>query len=310
MVSDRLSEVLDFIQVRGVISGSIAVHGRWETEARLDDDVKFFAVVQGSMKLATDGLEEPLLLEAGDVVVLNGRTWLRLHGGSGDAVPARVDPPASGTFVRAGEGEPGTEDIIIGGRVAVNTVGRDLLLQALPSVAHVRSGTEAAPHLHMLIRRLFDEVSRQQIGSGFAVRQYAQLLLLDVLRSFITDAELPQGWLKLIADERLRPALALIHAPGVPPPSLAELANAAAMSRTAFAERFRDVAGTPPRAYLNNWRMLVAQRELRSGDTRIRSLALELGFSSESAFSTAFKRSVGESPLHYRSRVRTLQPAD
>ncbi|MCQ1946098.1 AraC family transcriptional regulator [Arthrobacter sp. zg-Y1116] len=310
MVSDRLSEVLDFIQVRGVISGSIAVHGRWETEARIDDDMKFFAVVQGSMKLATDGLEEPLHLEAGDVVVLNGRTWLRLHGGSGDAVPARLDPPASGTFVRAGEGEPGTEDIIIGGRVAVNTVGRDLLLQALPPVAHVRSGTDAAPHLPMLIRRLFDEVSRQQIGSGFAVRQYAQLLLLDVLRSFITDAELPQGWLKLIADERLRPALALIHAPGAPPPSLAELANAAAMSRTAFAERFRDVAGTPPRAYLNNWRMLVAQRELRSGDTRIRSLALDLGFSSESAFSTAFKRSVGESPLHYRSRVRALESVD
>lgn len=306
MVSDRLSEVLDFIEVRGVISGSIAVHGRWESHARMDDDLKFFAMVQGSMQLATDGLEEPLLLEAGDVVVLNGRSWLRLNGGSGEELPVHIDPPASGSFVRAGDGEPGAEDIIMGGRVTVNTVGRNLLLQALPSVAHVRSGTEAAPHLHVLIQRLFDEVSGQRIGSGFAIRQYAQLLLLDVLRAYVGHADLPQGWLKLVADDRLRPALSLIHTQPMQPWTLAELARATAMSRSAFTERFREVAGTTPRAYLNNWRMLVAQRELRTGNTRIRPLALELGYSSESSFSSAFKRSVGESPLRYRDRMRAL----
>jgi AraC-like DNA-binding protein len=51
--------------------------------------------------------------------------------------------------------------------------------------------------------------------------------------------------------------------------------------------------------------MLLAQRDLRSSDTRIRSLALQLGYSSESAFSSAFKRHVGESPLSYRSKVTT-----
>ena len=310
MLNDRLSEVLDFIEVRSMISGGISVQGRWESRAQIDEDLKFFAMVQGSMRVTTDGLREPLLLVAGDVVVLNGRSELLLEGGTGEGLPARLAPPASGSFVRRGEGDPDAADVLMGGRVTVNTAGRELLLQALPPVAHIHSGTDAAPHLHDLIDRSFAEVSGQRIGSDFAARQYGQLLLLEVLRAFIADAELPPGWLRLLADERLRPALALIHAQGARPPSLEELAGAAAMSRTAFAERFRHVAGTPPRSYLNNWRMLVAQRELRSGDTRIRSLALELGFSSESAFSTAFKRSVGESPLHYRSRVRTLQPAD
>ena len=308
MIVDRLSEVLDFIEVRSIISGSVAVHGCWESQARIDDDLKFFAVVQGSMKLATDGLGEPLLVEAGDVVVLNGRTWLRLSGGSGAGLPVSIDPPASGSLVRVGDGAPGSEDIIMGGRVAVNAAGRDLLQQALPPVAHIRSGTKAAPQLHVLIKRLFEEVSGQRIGSGFAVRQYAQLLLLDVLRVYTDHADLPQGWLKLVADERLRPALSLIHAQPLQPWSLAELARASAMSRTAFTERFREVAGTTPRAYLNSWRMLVAQRELRTGDARIRSLALELGYSSESSFSSAFKASVGESPLRYRDRMRALQP--
>ncbi|MCC3294293.1 AraC family transcriptional regulator [Arthrobacter sp. zg-Y411] len=305
MESDRLSEVLEFISVRSMISGGMAVNGRWESRSRIDEDLKFFALVQGSMRLSTDGLKTPLLLEAGDVVVLNGRTELLLEGGSGDGPPVRLEPPASGSFARSGDGS--ARDIIIGGRVTVNAAGRELLLQALPPVAHIRSGTVSAPLLHILIQRLFEELSGQRMGWEFAVRQYGQLLLLDVLRAFVADADLPQGWLKLLADERLRPALAMIHASPSRPWSLQDLARASAMSRTAFAERFREVAGTPPRTYLNNWRMLVAQRELRGGDTRVRALALELGYSSESSFSTAFKRSVGESPLQYRSRVRVSE---
>lgn len=310
MMNDQLSEVLDLIEVRSIISGGTAVSGPWISDSRLDEDLKFFAVVQGSMRLSTDGTDTPLVLAGGDVAVLNGRRRVKLEGGSGDAVPVRLEPPASGTFVRAGEGLPGTEDIVIGGLVAVNTTGRGLLRQALPAVAHIRSGSDAAPQLRDLIDRLFAEVSGQRMGSAFAVRQYGQLLLVEVLRSFLRDTDLPRGWLKLVADERLRPAVALIHARRANPPSLEELSRAAAMSRTAFTERFRDVAGTPPRTYLNNWRMLVAQRELSSGDTRIRSLALDLGYASESAFSTAFKRSVGESPLRYRTRMRGLQPAN
>ena len=307
MGNDRLSEVLEFISVQSLISGGTAVRGRWESRARIDEDLKFFAVVQGGMRLSTDGLEAPLTLQAGDVVVLNGRTELLLEGGSGDGLPLRLEPPASGSFVRAGldgSAEDTDEDIIIGGRVTVNAAGRELLLQALPPVAHIRAGTVSAPHLHVVIQRLFEELSAQRMGWEFAVRQYGQLLLLDVLRAFVAAADLPQGWLKLLTDERLRPALALIHASPSRPWSLQDLARAAAMSRTAFVERFREVAGVPPRTYQNSWRMLTAQRELRSGDTRIRALALELGYSSESAFSTAFKRSVGESPLQYRTRVR------
>ncbi|WP_268921065.1 helix-turn-helix transcriptional regulator [Marisediminicola senii] len=86
--------------------------------------------------------------------------------------------------------------------------------------------------------------------------------------------------------------------------SLGDLARASSMSRTTFAQRFRDVAGTPPLAYLINWRMLLAQRELRDSDTRVGALAFTLGYSSESAFSSAFKRHLGESPTSYRLRLR------
>ncbi|WP_031466307.1 helix-turn-helix transcriptional regulator [Sciscionella sediminilitoris] len=78
---------------------------------------------------------------------------------------------------------------------------------------------------------------------------------------------------------------------------------AAAMSRTSFAERFRAVAGVPPLTYLTRWRMLLAQRALRDGDAGVGSLAFTLGYASGGAFSTAFKRETGESPLNYRRRI-------
>ena len=125
-----------------------------------------------------------------------------------------------------------------------------------------------------------------------------------MLRSYLGQASLPPGWLRVLTDERLRPAVSLMHAEPGRPWRLDELARAAAMSRTSFAERFRDVAGVPPLTYLNGWRMLLAQRALRDGDVRVGSLAASLGYASESAFSTAFKRTLGESPLRYRDRVR------
>jgi hypothetical protein len=70
------------------------------------------------------------------------------------------------------------------------------------------------------------------------------------------------------------------------------------------------ITGLPPLRYLNSWRMLLAQRALRDGDVRLGSLAADLGYASESTFSTAFKREVGESPLRYRYRVRVELPTN
>ena len=69
------------------------------------------------------------------------------------------------------------------------------------------------------------------------------------------------------------------------------------------------VAGVPPLTYLGHWRMLLAQRALRDGDVQVGALASKLGYTSQSAFSTAFKRQVGLSPLRYRQRRRAHEPA-
>ena len=234
----------------------------------------------------------------------SNRSWLALEGGDGDGPRREVQPEADLSSARLAAADRGSDDVVIGGCVDLDPAGRALLLRALPAVGHVRASAASATKLRGNLDGLFDEVTGGRMGSAFAIRQYGQLLLLELVRAYVEQVELPPGWLRLLTDERLRPALGLMHADPARPWGLQELARAAAMSRTSFAERFRAVAGVPPLTYLNRWRMLLAQRALRDGDLRVGSLALDLGYAWESAFSTAFKREVGESPLRYRHRAR------
>ncbi|MHA4816839.1 AraC family transcriptional regulator [Streptomyces aculeolatus] len=302
MAADRLSEAFDLIEVRGVVSGGFAVRGPWVSRAAVEG-LKFTAVVSGRARLTTDGVEGPVELEPGDVAVLNDRSWLRIEGGTGDGPRQEIVPDADFTSARLLGGDRGT-DVVVGGHVDLDPAGRALLVHSLPPLAHVRGSAAAGANLRGSLHRLFDEVTGDRMGAAFAIRQHGQLLLLEVLRAYAGQAGLPPGWLRLLTEERLRPALDLIHADPGRPWGLRELAHAAAMSRTTFAERFRTVAGVPPLTYLHRWRMLLAQRALRDGDAPVAALAAELGYASASAFSTAFKREAGESPLRYRHRAR------
>lgn len=107
-----------------------------------------------------------------------------------------------------------------------------------------------------------------------------------------------------MGDRRLAPALALMHAEPARAWTLEDLARATGMSRTAFAVRFRAVMDMPPLTYLTHWRMLLAERELRNGAS-IGKAAEAIGYTSESAFSHAFKRILGTAPGRLRHASRS-----
>lgn len=308
MPADRLSEVLDLLEVRSVLSGGFAACGPWVTRGEVSVPLKFIAVVCGHAQLITDGVDRPMALGPGDVAILNGRSWLQLEGGSdaiGAATQREILPERDFSSARLIAADRQAEDVVVGGRIELTPAGRHMLLNVLPGVAHIRGSTRQTSPLQECLHRLLDEVTAGRPGSVFAIRQHGQLMLLETLRACAAQPDMAPGWLGVLKDERLRPALDLMHDHPERPWGLQELARAAAMSRTSFAQRFREAAGVPPLRYLGRWRVLLAQRALRDDDVRVGALALELGYASESAFSTAFKRATGESPLRYRRRVRS-----
>jgi AraC-like DNA-binding protein len=170
---------------------------------------------------------------------------------------------------------------------------------------HVRATSPQATVLQWLLDQLVRERAADLPGAGIASAQLAQLMFVQILRAHVeTTGPLPAGWLRVVSDKRLAPALRLMHSDPGRSWHLDELARSVAMSRTTFALSFKTVAGVAPLTYLTEWRMRLAERELREGSTPVSALARSLGYTSESAFSNAFKRVTGNAPRRYRESVR------
>jgi AraC-like DNA-binding protein len=130
-------------------------------------------------------------------------------------------------------------------------------------------------------------------------------MFVQILRAHLAaSGTLAAGWLGALGDPRIAPALRLMHSDPSRSWHLEELAKAAAMSRTTFAVHFRRVAGVAPLTYLTEWRMRLAERALREENAPVAVLAQSLGYTSESAFSNAFKRVTGKPPKRYRTAAR------
>lgn len=93
-----------------------------------------------------------------------------------------------------------------------------------------------------------------------------------------------------------------MHADPAHPWTLEGLARIAGISRTVFAQRFKSLVGRTAMGYLTRWRMLVAADRLRTSNENVASIAFSLGYESEGAFSSAFKRVMARSPTKYRQQ--------
>jgi AraC-like DNA-binding protein len=191
--------------------------------------------------------------------------------------------------------------LFLGGHVDMAAGCGPLLLESLPDLIHISGNSAEAPRLKLLIAQLAEECHDAREGTDFACMALAQLIFLQVLRAHLArEGQVPPGLLRVLADRRLAPALRLMHAEPAQSWHLPELASAAAMSRTAFATRFKALAGMGPLAYLAQWRMRLAQRRLAADTMPIGQVARAAGFGSDAAFSNAFKRMTGETPSQFR----------
>ena len=103
-----------------------------------------------------------------------------------------------------------------------------------------------------------------------------------------------------LGHQRLRLALVAMHTTPAREWTLDTLASTAGMSRSVFANSFRDTVGCTPGAYLARWRIGLAQKALLQ-DRSIKLIAQEVGYGSEAALSRAFKAQAGKSPREWRN---------
>lgn len=307
MSGDPFSDILEMANARSVVTGGFTAGGRWSLRFPVPGKLKFFAVVEGECWLSIDGDAEPVRIETGDVFMLGiERSFVLAKDLSAPRLEAKAafEGQSRGMF---SVGTVGNSDdaVVIGGHVQLDPSSGRFLTDVLPPLVHVKASSPEATSLQWILDQLVRERMNEFPGSTLASSQLAQLMFVQLLRAHLaSSATLDAGWLRAMTDPRIAPALRLMHDEPGRPWRLSELAGASGMSRTTFAVLFKSVSGLAPLAYLTEWRMKLARKALRTDSVAVSELARSLGYTSESAFSNAFKRATGHAPLHFRNRAR------
>jgi AraC-like DNA-binding protein len=302
--SDPFSDILRLANVQTVLSGGFVAGGSWAIRFPAPDKIKFFCVVKGNCWLSMDGEEEPVRVEAGDVLLLSAPRSFVLAGDLA-AVPVDATRLFAGSFGKIAKLGVSDDCLQIGGHVQFDPASGRNLADVLPPLIHIGAASPQAATLQWLMGQLVQEQAAELPGASLACAHLAQLMFVQILRAYLAaSGSLATGWLRLVSDRRLAPAVRLMHGDPGRSWQLEELARAAAMSRTTFAQYFKTVAGVAPLTYLTEWRMRLAARALRVENMPVSVLANSLGYTSESAFSHAFKRVTGSAPKRYRSGAK------
>jgi AraC-like DNA-binding protein len=287
---DAITDFLSAVRVQGVCYGRIQVTDSWAPRLEAGSHAGFGLISYGEAWIDLPDVAERIHLSHGDFFLLApGREFL-LSTGGGSASAA-----------------------VIAGRFSFDeTYGRQFT-GLLPSLILIRGGQPHMLPLQRTLELLASEVdaskSSSEPGSELAVRRLADLLLIQALRAHIAATESVEsertGWLHALSDAQIGAALNSMHKRIEHPWTVASLASEAGMSRSAFAQRFKELMSESPVEYLTRWRMYRGSDLLRESDRKVADVAQAVGYDSDGAFHKAFKRVLGVAPGEYRRSVGT-----
>ncbi|ALX65874.1 helix-turn-helix domain-containing protein [Microbacterium sp. XT11] len=141
-------------------------------------------------------------------------------------------------------------------------------------------------------------------GDPVICRMMATTVLLSVIRAWAENGCAPEGWPRMSSDPFLDRVVEAIHEQPGRDWTVERLASVGAMSRSAFAERFRSVIGRSPADYVTEVRVDAAKRMLEEGRS-VSETSRALGYASDEGFSRAFRRRTGMTPSAWRAAART-----
>ncbi|QBR92969.1 AraC family transcriptional regulator [Nocardioides euryhalodurans] len=303
MERDLLSETLTDFGMTGVFYAASELAAPWGIALPpMPGTIVFHLVTDGELVLDVDG--ETTRMTAGDIVLVPHGTGHAITDAPGSRTTPLFDLPRDEVgerYERLRIPGPGPRTELVCGAVSFTGVGVARLLRSLPAVLPAGRGEDAA-----WMRAAFEVIgaeSRQsRPGSDVVTARLADILVVQVVRSWLESATPDRGWLAGLRDPLLGRALAAFHAEPGAPWTLASLAGEAGMSRSAFAARFSDRLGEPPMAYVTAWRMDLAARLVREEALPLARVAERVGYQSEAAFNRAFRRAHGVTPGAFARR--------
>jgi AraC-like DNA-binding protein len=297
---DPLAEVLRDLRLASSFFARTDARAPWGVAFSLEDGPSFHVVVSGHGCLHLDA--ERIALGAGDLVVLpRGESHHLTEPADSPAIPlaALLSRQIGDNAAFCQIGGSGDPSLLICGRVRFAGPIANPLVEFLPRMLLLRRDQRGSANewLDTTLLMLGAEATSLRPGAAAIMTRLTEILVLQTIRTWLEhDLDQQRGWLAALRDPDIGQALALIHRQAEDPWTVTTLANAVHLSRSIFSERFTRLVGESPMRYLTRWRMQLASTWMREDHLSPSEVAFRLGYSSEAAFSRAFKRHVHMTP--------------
>jgi AraC-like DNA-binding protein len=325
MSHDTLSDVLRTVRLKGAVFFYVSGGREWAAESPASRDIaatvmpgaehvmQYHVVTSGSCWAGLVG-EPPVRVGAGDAVlfphgdghVLSSAPGLRTGSNAAlyydmklDQVPLRVTYEGlEGPSLSPPQQASGTT--IVCGFISCDVKPFNPLMASLPRMLALHE-TGGGNWGAQFLQHAVAESNAPRMGSEAMLARMSEMLFVDAVRRHVeTLAPEGLGWLAGLRDRFVGKALSVLHERPAQAWTMDELSREAGLSRSALHERFVQLIGQPPMQYLAHWRMQLASGLLRSSNSTVAAIALEVGYDSEAAFARAFKRLVGMPPAAWR----------
>jgi len=298
---DLLSELLRSVRLSGE---RIVAYAPLPTFSVSFADIGALHIIEeGELVLAIDGDPHVERVSRGDAVLLPRGDPHHLSD-AGQRAHATVRAGASGQDAPA----PGPARWLCG-TFTIGDPQASHLLASLPAVIIMRGARgPALEGLEVARRMLLIEMQSPSQGSAVMVARILDLLFIQILRAWAAGTDAEPNWLGGALDPQIGLALSAIHRDPGHNWTVEELARACSLSRSAFAARFVARVGKPPATYLAHVRLDAATDLLRDTSLPVTLIAANVGYTSEAAFSRAFRHRYGTPPARWRRDIRAKHP--
>jgi AraC-like DNA-binding protein len=300
---DVLTDVLNTLELKGWLSSRRELISPWRYDFAASPDTVFHVLNFGSAYLQVEGEDKPIRVEDGDVLLFPTGHPHSLYDDPMSPLTRLVHldyHPQRGHQVVNQDGQ-GQKPLLLCGAFHFEYPHDFPLLHRLPKLMHIPGAQGRLEQgFADLVNFIAREAASQQPGSQVMLRRLTELLFIQIIRLWMDQQDKESvSWVGALRDQPISKALGMIHQEPERTWTVKELADAAALSRSAFSARFTQLVGEPPMTYLTRWRMLRATRLLKN-EVGMAAIAEQLGYESEAAFRKAFKREIGIPPAQYR----------
>ncbi|MBM9400015.1 AraC family transcriptional regulator [Gluconacetobacter azotocaptans] len=301
--ADLLSHVLALIHLKGERIYAANLRAPWSLSFKAGP-AHFIFVTEGTLQARIAGLPS-LRATEGDLLLLprgSGHIIRDNLGASGMTTEMiDINELQQGHLLMRGT-EGGEQTTLVGGSFGFDGNEAPSILAFLPPILSIsRNNGDNAEWLETLAHFLLAEAHRPAPGVKLMISRLIDLLVIRTLRSWADNVPSHKGWLGGLGDPKIARALSAMHMDISRRWTVSDLAGIAGMSRSAFAERFAARVGDTPLRYLMKARLFLASDLLDADALTAREVAHRIGYSSDAAFSRAFKVQFGRSPTELRS---------